>query len=251
MKNPIFNKNAFTLIEIMVTLAVAGIVAAAMYAFQQSQVKTYVTQETVVDMNQNVRAAMHYLTSELRMAGCDPTGSADAGITEADENKIAFTMDFTGETPRELYFNGTTTENSEGETSAEWDYEISDGNGEITETGEDITYQLSGTALQRTDNVSGNIATVAQNFDALNFLYYDENGDLIDAPVPPDQLDDIYSVEICLLARSGESVPGFMYSSKDNTTYTNAEGDVLFDANDNFRRIFLTTRVKLRNAGLS
>lgn len=242
MKNPVFDRKGFTLVELMVAIAVAGVVAAAMYAFQQSQVKSHVTQETVVNMHQNARAAMHFMVSEIRMAGCDPTGNADLdpGITNATSDSITFAMDFSGDGDKVIDFDGDGND----------DYLIGDADGAADDAGEDLTYSMSGLNLVRTDNTESDPAdeVVARNFDALDFVYYDEDGNSISNP--NNRLDDIHSVAITLVARSGESVPGFMYKQTDNQSYENPEGETILPAqNDNFRRVKLSTRVRLRNAG--
>jgi hypothetical protein len=86
---------------------------------------------------------------------------------------------------------------------------------------------------------------VALNIDALNFVYLDNDG------ITALNLADIRSVQITLVARSGDVVPVLMRKHTDNTIYTNQQGTVILPAqNDNFRRIRLTATVKVRNLGL-
>ncbi len=58
-----------TLIELLVALAISGILVGAIYRTFIAQQRTYTAQEQVVDMQQNVRAAMNRMTTEIRMAG--------------------------------------------------------------------------------------------------------------------------------------------------------------------------------------
>jgi prepilin-type N-terminal cleavage/methylation domain-containing protein len=58
-----------TLIELLVALAISGILMAAIYRTFLSQYKTYTVQEQVVDMQQNVRVAISRMMKETRMAG--------------------------------------------------------------------------------------------------------------------------------------------------------------------------------------
>jgi len=67
------NKKAFTLIELLLALAISGVVMAGVYSAYYSQQKSYITQEQVAAMQQNLRAAMYIIQREIRMAGCDPT----------------------------------------------------------------------------------------------------------------------------------------------------------------------------------
>ena len=58
-----------TLIELLIALVISAILIAALYRIFIGQQKTYVVQEQVVDMQQNVRAAINKMMREIRMAG--------------------------------------------------------------------------------------------------------------------------------------------------------------------------------------
>ncbi|MFB0521051.1 MAG: PilW family protein, partial [Desulfatiglandales bacterium] len=110
------NNKAFTLAELLVAMVVVGVVMAAIVSTYCSQSKSYVAQEQVAAMQQNLRAAMFYMEREIRMAGCDPKRSANAGIETAGPSTIRITMDIT---------NDAGTGSSDGDHS---------------DTNEDITY---------------------------------------------------------------------------------------------------------------
>lgn len=59
----------FALVEIMLTLAVTGILMAAVYNLYLNTQQAAVQQEEVVELQQNLRVAMDQLTREIRMAG--------------------------------------------------------------------------------------------------------------------------------------------------------------------------------------
>jgi prepilin-type N-terminal cleavage/methylation domain-containing protein len=68
--NSILKKNkGITLIELMVALVISGLLVAGLYRTFIGQQKTYTVQEQVVDMQQNVRAAINRMMTEIRMAG--------------------------------------------------------------------------------------------------------------------------------------------------------------------------------------
>jgi prepilin-type N-terminal cleavage/methylation domain-containing protein len=58
-----------TLIELLVALVITGILITAIYRTFIGQQKTYTVQEEVVDMQQNVRATINHMMTEIRMAG--------------------------------------------------------------------------------------------------------------------------------------------------------------------------------------
>jgi prepilin-type N-terminal cleavage/methylation domain-containing protein len=58
-----------TLIELLIALVMSSILIAAIYRVFICQQKSYVVQEQVVDMQQNVRISISRMMSEIRMAG--------------------------------------------------------------------------------------------------------------------------------------------------------------------------------------
>jgi prepilin-type N-terminal cleavage/methylation domain-containing protein len=63
------NKKGVTIIELLVALVIGALLIAAIYRTFVGQQKTYIVQEQVVDMQQNVRAAINRMMREIRMAG--------------------------------------------------------------------------------------------------------------------------------------------------------------------------------------
>ena len=223
------NKKGFTITELLVALAISGVVMSGIYSAYYSQQKSYVTQEQVVAMQQNLRAAMYYMEREIRMAGCDPTGNAGAAIMIANVAELQFTID----------------ENGDGDFTNPSPPPANDSN-------EQIRYALTNDAngdgiadgspchLGR-ETWGGGLQTVAENIDALNFIYLDGDRNLTAT------LANIRSVQITLLARTGREDPGYT----NNTSYQNQQGTTIYTAlNDNFRRKLLTAGVKCRNLGL-
>ena len=69
----ISKQSGFSLIELMVAMVVGILALAAIYGAFQSQQRAQATQQMVVDMQQNARAALAFMTREIRMAGYQPT----------------------------------------------------------------------------------------------------------------------------------------------------------------------------------
>lgn len=68
--NEILKKNkGITLIELLVAFVISSLLLAAVYRTFINQQKTFAVQEQVVDMQQNVRAAINRMVTELRMSG--------------------------------------------------------------------------------------------------------------------------------------------------------------------------------------
>lgn len=86
-------ENGFTLLELLVVMALSGIVMAAIYATFLSQQRSYRMTEQVVAVQQNLRGAMYFMERELRIAGYDPKRTNDFGVTAIAAQSITFTMD--------------------------------------------------------------------------------------------------------------------------------------------------------------
>lgn len=214
-----------TLIELLIAMAVSGIVIAGIYAAYDSQQKAYVTQQQVVHMQQNMRAAMYLMGREIRMAGHDPYGGSGAGITAAAGNNLAFTF------------------------VADDDSKDNDSDGTIDEPGElkTIEYDLyDAYADGDTDigrRVGGQKRALAENIEEIEFNYTLADGTQAIAPADPSE---IRSVQIAILARTAHPDRGF----RDVRAYSAPSGAVWGPYNDAYRRSLLTTTIRCRNMGL-
>jgi type IV pilus assembly protein PilW len=221
------SEKGFTLIELLVAIFVAGIVMTGVYSAYYSQQKSFVVQDELAEMQQNLRAAMFFMAKEIRMAGCNPTGGANAGIEDdSTANTIHFTMDLRGKDPNSV---------ADGDTS--------DPNENITYTLADIFPLPAGDGIMEiVRDTGGGQEVVAENIDAVDFRYLNENGDDFGGSFMA-----IRSVQITIVARTGRGDPGY----QDSTDYKNLQGATILPApNDNFRRKILATNIKCRNLGL-
>ena len=236
------SQKGFSLIELMVAMAIASILMAGIYTFYHNQLKTHITQQQMVDMQQDARAAMYMMTRELRMAGYDPQNTG-ASIRIANVAQMAFDSDSDGTA------DGVINDNTE-----RFFYALSN------DADEDGLADGTPCNLQRGSwdapaaPVSKDMNPLALNIEALNFVYLDSAGNTLNDDGNGNVIANIAairSVEITLVARSGDALPALMRDQIDNTVYTNQQGRVLLPApNDNFRRIRLTAAVKVRNLGL-
>ena len=222
MKQQAKPKNhGFTLIELMVAMVISIIVMGAIYGVYQSQTRVQIVQEVHLELQESLRAVLTIMEREIRTAGADPTGNADARIILANPDELHFTRDI-DDTAGSGRFDGA-----------------------ITQPNEDIRYAIRGGNLVRiTDGDAGDGDVLLDNVDALDFVYLDSDGN-----VPADE-DDIKYVEVTIVSRSGQSDRGFLGFGRhtDSVTYTDQQGDwLLGPENDNARRFRLTTSVTCRN----
>lgn len=87
------SKDGFTIIELMIALAIFSLVSVTLYTTVMSITRTTTAQNAAATAQQNGRTIMGLIVSELRVAGLDPTGLANAGIVQADTTTIQFTTD--------------------------------------------------------------------------------------------------------------------------------------------------------------
>jgi len=66
--------HGFTLVEILIAMAIFTIVIGSIYTVFNSQIRSYAVQDQVVDMEQNLNASLYLLKRELRMAGYNAMG---------------------------------------------------------------------------------------------------------------------------------------------------------------------------------
>jgi type IV pilus assembly protein PilW len=281
MKRTASDQHGFTLVEMMIAIAIFSIVMTSVYGVYRAQMRTHYVQQQVVDMQQNIRAAMYLMEREIKLAGLNPAGAAGVGVSSADSHILEFNLDNSGG-----YNDGIDNDGSDG--IDEGDNNLDDnGNGffdeadeaewydgDTNDAGEEVKYRLSndddengindglaGQAdgdggscdLQRWDSASGTYKTLAMNIDALDFAYLKEDGSLADENGDgiPEDLSDIRTVQVALVARSSAAPSDFFSDHTDAQSYQNQQGAVILPAqNDSFRRMLMTMEVTCRNIGL-
>jgi len=137
-------KNGFTLIELMIAMAISGIAIGSIFMTYQSQQKSYMAQEQMAETQQTLRASISIMNAEIRMAGFDPGYTLNSSIITVSTNtSLTFTRDDnTGVLDTYTY-----------------------------------SYNPVNKTLDRAINLSGN-QTLAENIEALGFAYaFDTDGD--------------------------------------------------------------------------
>lgn len=211
----------FTLIELLIVIALISIVMAGVYSIYESHLELKRTQETIVDMNQNVRSALQILKNEIRFLGYDPINtsqgvSSRAGIVSPSSGSAGNSITFT-------YIAD--------------DDEI-DNNGDdfIDEVGElaTITFALNGSSVTRDDQYTGTFP-IADNIENVDFSV-------------STSADNSTLVRITLLVRAGKEDK--KVTNTDPLTFVIPDGSGRtwsISGGDHYRRKLVSTVVKCRN----
>lgn len=166
------NDRAFTLVEVLVALAVAAILIMATLTITHMSIRTYGDQERVSDAQQGARAALDLMVRDIRMAGYDPMAishgpSKGIGILAATETKLQFSSDL---------------------------------NADRADSGgiENLTYfyEAETKRLRQKEGGSAYPQTFIEDVSALNFKYFDAYGE------PAEGLGDIVMIVVTLTVQN-------------------------------------------------
>ena len=190
------NRNGFTLVDILVGLAMASVLMVAMVSLFTTMGRSYTTQNVAADVQQVARAGVELMIQEMRMAGFDPDGSAaaaivsdfdnisgfhinhDGKIAPTDANQIAFTMDADMDGRIDHCIDDTSAECPEADDNV--DNEL-------------IAYRINNGALEKYRAGLAQWEDLTENnVSNLSFTYYDDTGAVTTA------VDAIRTVEISM-----------------------------------------------------
>ena len=247
----VYGDRGFTLVEVMVALAISGIVLASIYSAFQSQQNSYVAQEQVSEMQQNVRIGLDMLSKDIRLAGYNPAGSPGTGFVNG--------INFDGEPANTNATQIAFTSDLDGDGTIDAVTQDVDSNGTIDMSDmERIAYRLNGNYLQRFSLIGWQ--TVAEHVENIEFQYVLDDGTQTTTPTAA-QLADIRNVRITILVITEKSDKNYTATR----VYVPASNDPFFTsgalsgtvwgpftgtATVNFRRRLLKITVNCRNMGL-
>ncbi len=162
----------FTLVEMLVALAMFSIIVAAVGTVLVPLRRSYTTQEVAAGAQQTTRLAVDFMLNDIRLAGLDPIGEASAGIEDASALLMQFTID---RAPQGGEANGEIDEGEFERLTYAWDAP----NQRLR-----LTYD-AGTASSDTE-------TLVDNVSNLRFTYFDEDD------VETTNVNDIRTVAITM-----------------------------------------------------
>jgi len=180
------NNLGFTLVELLIAMAITTVVATGVFSVYKSQSNTNRAQKQVLEMQQNSRMALYMMTNEIRRAGYDNDGSNGAGITSGGDGSVGDPLTFT--------------------LVADDDGKNNDGDAVVDEPGELKTiafalydgYGDGDTDIGRAVG-AGAPQPLAENIASLEFLYFDEDGAQI-TPTTPAGFSNIKYIQITIEA---------------------------------------------------
>ncbi len=181
------NEHGFTIVELVVGLAIGLILLGVAVKIFLVQQRAYNVQEQLSEMQQNIRVAMDMIVKETKMAGYNPTGAIFDGIEyDATKTQLRILADLNGD--------GTTT----------------------ATTNEYITYQHYGDPdfqIKRKGNTSGSFQPIVNNITEFTFDYLNASG------VGTDTSTDIRQIEITITGRTDKTDPDLKRADPDGEGY--------------------------------
>jgi type IV pilus assembly protein PilW len=161
----------FTVIELLIAMAMTGIILAAIFTFSIAQGQFLSTREQVTQMTQGARAALDMLTHEIGIAGYNPTKAALSGVTyHASQLQLQADLD---------------------------------GDGNTDDANENIIYTYDASTRQILRNAGDGNEPLADHIQAFAFEYLDANGN------PTTVSANIRQLRISITARTAKPDPHY------------------------------------------
>lgn len=172
-------RDGMTVVELMVALVIFGVIIGVVFGFLTESRQSYTRTRMKAQQQQGLRAVMSLVTREVRSAGCDPAGAGFERIPLADVRQFRCRMDLNGDT------------------------DVVD-----TAPAEDVTYSFNAGTGELTRTAGGAAAVILRDLVDVQFLYYDENGGLLNAvPLSATDRAEIRSVDLVMSGLSSGHEP--------------------------------------------
>jgi type IV pilus assembly protein PilW len=157
----------FTMIEILMVLAIMSIAFGTIYKSFEQLNRSYTKENVKAGIQQGARIAVDFMVQDIRMAGLDPLGTANAGISDTIAAELPTTnwIEFTAD--------------------ANFDGEIKD-----TDDFERIRYRLDDKKLLQKNHLGEEV--MLDNVTNLTFTYLNSEDD------PTTDINEIRSVRVAL-----------------------------------------------------
>ncbi len=199
-----FRQQGFTLVELVVALAIGMVVLAAIYNVVQTGLRSSSSLERKVTAGQDVRAALELMAMEIRMASYNPNfatgmwinqnGTLSAlqeskGIQQATANSILIEMDVNGNSMIDYPSDECIL------------YSLDTANRYIIRnigSNQPFLGALPGSTQERT------VRVINGDLNIPVFTYYDGKGDVIPAATFPAALENIRRIEIVLAVETDD-----------------------------------------------
>ncbi|MGD2096141.1 MAG: hypothetical protein PVG35_01090 [Desulfobacterales bacterium] len=190
------DQKGFTLVDILVGLAMASVLLAAVVSLFTSMGRSYTIQNAAADVQQITRAGVEVMIQEIRMAGFNPSGSTPTGIVDNFDKINGFHEKHDGKIAPTDAQNFAFT--LDADMDGRIDHCIDNGPAQCNSADDNIeneliAYRINDGALEKYRSASAKWEDLTEdNVSDLNFTYYDDNGAVTTA------VADIRSVEISM-----------------------------------------------------
>ena len=176
------HERGFTLVEVMLALALGTVTIGGIYNLYISMVKNQTVREDIVDMQQQARAALDLVSRELQMAGFDPRGVN----RDALKGNVFFGVTFhTSELIIEADLNG---------------------NGVPDDANESIAFSLDPETMTLRRNTGGGRQPVSENIGAFSVKHFDSEGKRT------TRSENIRQVDLSIMARTEKADPQYPHN---------------------------------------
>ena len=181
LKKQVAGPAGFTLVEVLMCIAILSILFGTIYRTFDIFNRSYTKENVKAGVQQKTRIGIDLMARDIRLAGLDPLGSADAGFDPDPAKTNSTSIQFT----------------------ADLNYD-----GDVLDPFEEIRYELNGNRLeQATDLGSGVVVdTLLEDVSGLTFTYLDDTDTPLAEPIAVNQIRTVL-ISLTLVRPSGRDKP--------------------------------------------